>query len=414
MKLRNLLLTASLLLSANARGEALFINDATVHTMGIRAVIQNADILIRDGHIRSVGPDLTAPADATVIEAGGKPVTPGLFGGITGHGLVEIGAVENSVDNTLSGPGMRPEFDVTPAYNPASSTIPVTRMEGVTWSLLGAAQSDSIIGGQGRAVSLDGGYRSFMGDRVLFISAGGRAAGKSRGSRAAQWMLLEQAVSEAEAEMKWLPGPLLTPAGRSALESYLDGGTVIFDVHRASDILQVLAFAEKHGLKAVINGGAEAWKVADELAAAGVPVILNPLSNLPSNFDMLGARLDNAALLNEAGVTIAFSGFETHHSRKQRQAAGNAVANGLPWETALAALTAHPADILGLEEGFGRIEPGSPADIVIWSGDPLEVTTAAEQVILGGKAIDMVSRQSLLRDRYLQENPGLPRAYIHP
>ena len=253
-----------------------------------------------------------------------------------------------------------------------------------------------------------------MGEKVLFISTGGGASDKSGGSRAAQWMLLEQAISEATAEMKWLPSPLLTPAGRNALESYLDGGTVVFSVHRASDILQVLAFAEKHGLKAVISGGAEAWKVADELAAAGVPVILNPLSNLPSNFDMLGARMDNAALLNEAGVTVAFSGFETHQARKQRQAAGNAVANGLPWEAALAALTANPADILGLEEGFGRIEPGSPADIVIWSGDPLEVTSAAEQVILGGKVIDMVSRQTLLRDRYLQENPPLPRAYVKP
>lgn len=414
MILRNFFFAASLLFSANAWSEALFINDATVHTMGIRSVLQNADILIRDGRVKSVGPDLTAPADATVIEAGGKPITPGLFGGITGHGLVEIGAVENSVDNHLSGPGMRPEFDVTPAYSPASSTIPVTRIEGVTWSLLGAGQSQSIIGGQGQSVSLDGGYRSFMGEKVLFISIGGSASGKSRGSRAAQWMLLEQAIAEAESEMNWLPSPLLTPAGRTALKSYLNGGTAVFSVHRASDILQVLAFAEKHDLKAVISGGAEAWKVADELATVGVPVILNPLSNLPSNFDMLGARLDNAALLNEAGVTIAFSGFETHQSRKQRQAAGNAVANGLPWEAALAALTAHPADVFGMEEGFGRIEPGSPADIVIWSGDPLEVTSAAKQVILGGKAIDMVSRQTMLRDRYLQENPELPRAYIQP
>lgn len=414
MMLRKLFIAASLLVSANAWSGTLFINDATVHTMGIRSVLQNADILIRDGRIQAVGPDLTAPADASVIEAGGKPVTPGLFGGITGHGLVEIGAVENSVDSKLSGPGMRPEFDVTPAYNPASSTIPVTRIEGITWSLLGAGQTESIIGGQGQAVSLDGGYRSFMGEKVLFISTGGGASGKSRGSRAAQWMLLEQAISEARAEMKWLPSPLLTPAGRTALESYLDGSTVVFSAHRASDILQVLAFAGKHGLKAVISGGAEAWKVAEELATSGVPVILNPLSNLPSNFDMLGARLDNAALLHEVGVTIAFSGFETHQSRKQRQAAGNAVANGLPWDAALAALTANPADILGMEEGFGRIEPGSPADIVIWNGDPLEITSAAEQVILGGKAIDMVSRQTLLRDRYLEEHPDLPRAYIQP
>ena len=89
-----------------------------------------------------------------------------------------------------------------------------------------------------------------------------------------------------------------------------------------------------------------------------------------------------------------------------------AVANGLPWDAALAALTANPAAILALDEGFGTIEPGSPADLVIWSGDPLEVTTWAESVVLGGKPIDMVSRQTLLRDRYLPQAPGKPRAYI--
>ena len=143
----------------------------------------------------------------------------------------------------------------------------------------------TIIGGQGQVVSLDGGYTSFMGGKVLFVSTGGGASGKSRGSRAAQWMLLEQAISESGSGPEWLPSPLLTPAGRKALSSFLDGGTVVFSVHRASDILQVLAFSEKHGLKAVINGGTEAWKVANELAVAGVPVILNPLSNLPSNFE---------------------------------------------------------------------------------------------------------------------------------
>jgi imidazolonepropionase-like amidohydrolase len=154
--------------------------------------------------------------------------------------------------------------------------------------------------------------------------------------------------------------------------------------------------------------------VADELATAGVPVLLDPLTNLPSNFDRLGARLDNAALLHEAGVTVAFSGAGTHNARKQRQAAGNAVANGLPWDAALAALTAAPADIFGLGDGAGRIEPGSPADLVIWSGDPLEVTTWADQVIIGGVSVDMVSRQTLLRGRYLEAGTALPRAYVKP
>ena len=419
MKLKATLLAAALFSAGNCLAETLFINDATVHPMGLRPVMQNADILVREGKVHSLGAELQAPLDATVIEANGRPVTPGLFAGITAHGLAEISMVKGSVDSQLDrkplweGAGMHPEFDVTPAYNPLGSTIPVTRIEGLTWALLEASQAGSIIGGQGRAVSLDGGWNTWIGPGVLFVSVGSGASGKSGGSRAAQWMLLEQAFDEAASELSWTPNPLLTPAGRQALAGYLEQGPVVFSADRASDILQVLSFAKNHGLNAVINGGAEAWMVADELASAGVPVLLDPLLNLPGNFDRLGARLDNAALLHEAGVTVAFSGAGTHNARKQRQAAGNAVANGLPWDAALAALTSAPADIFELE-GSGRIEPGGPADLVVWSGDPLEVTTAADQVIIGGKAIDMVTRQTLLRERYLPEDPDLPRAYIKP
>jgi imidazolonepropionase-like amidohydrolase len=154
--------------------------------------------------------------------------------------------------------------------------------------------------------------------------------------------------------------------------------------------------------------------VADRLAEAGVPVLLDALANLPGTFDQLGARLDNAAILHAAGVTIAFAGAGTHQARKLRQVAGNAVANGLPYEAALIAMTANPAAIFELGDGFGTLEAGSRADLVIWSGDPLEVTSAADQVVIGGKPVRMVSRQTLLRDRYLPQNPTLPRAYIKP
>ena len=185
------------------------------------------------------------------------------------------------------------------------------------------------------------------------------------------------------------------------MKQFLRNGTIVFSVNRASDIRQVLKFAEHHGFKAVIEGGAEAWMVADEIAAAGIPVLLDPLQNLPANFDLLGARLDNAALLQAAGVTIGFSGAGTHHARKQRQVAGVAAANGLEHS---------PARIFGLPGG--RVEVGAPADLVLWSGDPLEVSESADQVILGGKLQSMESRQTRLRDRYLARDPALPRAYL--
>jgi len=235
-------------------------------------------------------------------------------------------------------------------------------------------------------------------------------------SRAAQFMLLNQAITEAGSTVAWTPDALLTVQGRQALAGFNGSGVVVFDVERASDILQVLAFASSNNINAVISGGTEAWMVADQLAESGVPVLLDPLMNLPVTFDQLGARLDNAAILHDAGVSIAFTGSEDapHNARKLRQAAGIAVANGLPYETALAGLTVVPASIFNLPDGYGTITPDTPANLVIWSGDPLEVTTIAESVVLEGTMIPMVSRQTLLRDRYLPENPGKPRAYIKP
>jgi imidazolonepropionase-like amidohydrolase len=163
-----------------------------------------------------------------------------------------------------------------------------------------------------------------------------------------------------------------------------------------------VGFASRHGAQPVIVGGAQAWQVAGQLAAARVPVVLDPLVNLPGSFDQLGASLENAARLHAAGVRIAFTNLNdgTHNARKVRQAAGVAVANGLPWDAALAALTASPAEIFGLGKDYGRIAPGYAADLVLWSGDPLEVTTFAEQVWIEGRPQSMRSRQTELRDRY--------------
>ena len=409
-----LVLLLGLFTTANTLADTLFINDATVYSMNSMVALQDGDILIRDGRIESLATGLTPPEDATIIEANGRPVTPGFFAGITELGLVEISAVESSVDDGLLTDQLRPEFDVTTAYNPFSSAIPVTRIEGYTWSMLGASRSGSIIGGQGQAVSLSGDFQSFAGNRVLFIDVGADASVQSGGSRAAQWMLLERAMTEAASEVTWSPDPLLTVAGRETLERFKTEGIVVFNADRASDILQVVEFSGRHGLTTVISGGAEAWMVADQLAEAGVPVLIDALSNLPGSFDELGARLDNAAILNAAGVTIAFYGTGTHQARKLRQVAGNAVANGLPYEAGLAAMTVNPAIMFELDDEYGSLAPGHAADLVIWSGDPLEVTAVADQVIIAGKLVPMVSRQTLLRDRYLPKDTEMPRAYIKP
>jgi imidazolonepropionase-like amidohydrolase len=217
-------------------------------------------------------------------------------------------------------------------------------------------------------------------------------------------MLLDQAIRETRPGGAGDPA-LLQPAGREALARYLVGGRVVFGVNRAADILQVLALARRHGMRPVIAGGAEAWVVAAELAAAKAPVVLDPLLNLPASFDALGARLDNAARLQRAGVVVVFSltGLAPHFAHKVRQLAGNAVAHGMPWDAALAGLTANPAAVFGLGASRGRIETGLVADLVLWNGDPLEVSSAADQVWVGGKPMSMRSRQTELLDRYLPQ-----------
>jgi len=305
---------------------------------------------------------------------------------------------------------------VTLAYNPESALLPVARIDGIGWTLLGAGSTEggSIVGGQGGVLRLDGSVDP-VGPRVLFVDLGAGASGLTGESRAAQWMLLDQLIDEARGRIPAASHmALLTPAGRETLAKYFGGeGRVMVAVNRAADIRQLLRWAQRRGVRVAISGGAEAWKLAPQLAAAGVPVFVDPLANLPGDFDRIGATLENAARLRAAGVQVGFSqsGDASHNARKIRQLAGNAVANGLPWEAGLAGLTSVPAQALGVADQVGSIAPGRRADLVLWSGDPLEVSTVAEQVWLDGRAVPMRSRQTELRDRYLRGETGLPRAY---
>jgi hypothetical protein len=402
-------LLAAALLAQCATAQDFLIHGATVHTASGKGTLKNTDVLIRGGVIAAVGGE-AGSSSATVIDAKGRALTPGLFGGLNALGIEEIGGESETVDSTLNQKSpqweqqWRPELDVTLAFNPRSIVIPVTRIEGVTWTVLAPAAADSIIGGQGSAVTLDGRYDAALpGSRSLFVQMGAAGARAAGGTRAAEYMLLDQAIREARSPGPIVQGALLHAAGREALNRYLVGGRVVFQVDRASDIREVVAFAERNGIKPVILGGDEAWLVAKDLAKTNVPVILNPLNDLPNDFDRLGASLENAARLQRAGVRIAFSSGDTPQSRLVRQLAGNAVAHGLPWDAALAAITSVPADIFGVGATHGRIAVGQSADLVLWSGDPLEVSTVADQVWIAGRSIDMKSRQTELRDRYVEK-----------
>ena len=404
-----------------ASAQDLLIRNATVHTASARGTLQATDVLVRNGRIAAIGNGLSA-GSATVVDAQGKPLTPTLFGGITDIGVEEVSGESATVDNTLAlganaaDMRVRPEFDVTLAYNPESVLVPVARVEGIGWTLLsaGTRPGGSFIGGQGGTVRLDGSLDA-IGPRALFVTLGGDGANLSGSSRAAQWMLLDQLIDEVRGRIA--PDSqfaLLTPAGRTTLAKYFGGGgRVVMRIQRAADIVRLLRWSKQRGVDVAIVGAAEGWKVAPQLAAAGVPVFVDALANLPADFDSLGARLENAARLHAAGVRVSFSqsGDASHNARKIRQLAGNAVANGLPWDAALAGLTSVPAATVGVAGELGTIAIGQRADLVLWSGDPLDVANVAQQVWLDGRAMPMRSRQTELRDRYLHGATGLPRAY---
>ena len=179
---------------------------------------------------------------------------------------------------------------------------------------------------------------------------------------------------------------------------------LLVKTHRASDIRTILKVAKDYRLKLILSGAVEGWLVADEIAAAKVPVIMDPIINLPQSYEKLGARLDNAKLLADAGVTLVFTGMDgqsTHNAYLVRQSAGNAVANGLDKTTAIAAMTLNPATLFGANVK-GEIATGAVADLVLWSGDPLDVTSEAELVLIDGVPAAMVSRALQLRDRYYE------------
>lgn len=425
-RLQPSVLTAGLLLglsllTGQAAAQNLLIRNATVHTAGPQGTLQHSDVLVRDGRIAAIGAGLAA-GNAMVIDAGGKPLTPTLFGGINSIGLEEVAAEDSTSDHSLALGAqtkemvVRPEFDVTLAYNPASVLLPIARIEGIGFSLLSADSrpGGSIIGGQGAVMRLDGSPDP-AGPKVLFVQLGSSGARLTGQSRAGQWMLLDQMIDEIKGRIPpSSPMAMLTPAGRDTFGRYLNGGgRVAVEIHRAADIRQLLRWSQRHGVRIAVVGGAEAWMVAPQLAAAKVPVFVDPLADLPDDFDQLGASLDNAARLRAAGAVVGFiQGKDpSHNARKIRQGAGNAVANGLAWEDGLAGLTRVPAEAFGVGDRLGTIAVGKRADLVLWTGDPLDVSSVASQVWFDGRAIPMRSRQTELRDRYMRAAGDLPRAY---
>ena len=423
---------AALAMATAAQAQTYAITNARVMMTGTAddpRQLRDATVVVRDGEVVSVRQGGDVPRQAEVIDARGGVVTPGLFAAVSGLGLEEISLNGEANDRSARGNvGLSASIDAADGFYADSSVIPISRSRGVTRAYVAPDAGSSMFGGCGMLIDLSGGPAAGEGsaitDRCLAqtVSLGYSGAQRAGDSRPASIALLRRALDDAldyaddrEGYARSYEDGRLPSRDAEALVPLLTGEQkMLAEVQGASDILRLLDLADEYRIDLVILGGAEAHRVAGRVAEAGVPVILDPLGNLPSRFETFGSTLEAAKLLEEAGVLVAFYDGDigyTHNVRLLPQLAGNAVANGMSYSGALSAITLNPARIWGRDD-LGMVAPGMTADLVVWDGDPLEVTTRATAVLIDGEAQDLDDRQKALTRRYRDLAPrDKPFAY---
>jgi imidazolonepropionase-like amidohydrolase len=432
-------------------------------------------VVIRNGRIVAAGPMAGVPAGATIVDARGKWVTPGIVAGFSRLGLAEVDLIGHaeegaggssdtagSADDTTSNGPFNAAIDVVPAINPLSTTIAVNRADGVTRALVAPSAGRNIFAGQGAVIDTGADMDPITAPRKFqFVELGQTGAEKAGGSRASSHILFRNALREAgelrryaapvAATRTTAPGAREQPTVRNPNESRIYGADarrsedvlltrfdaaalvpvlqgrqyLLVHVERASDILQVLALKREFpALKIVLVGASEGWMVADRIARAGVPVIASAVNDLPASFEQIAATQSNVGRMRVAGVSVSIGMIDDNDTRNlfmERQYAGNLVAlqripgaTGVSWGEALAMITSRPAEAVGMGREIGSLLPGRRGDVVIWSGDPLEGSSAAEAVYIDGVRQPLESHQTRLRDRYRDlTRRDLPEAYRH-
>jgi len=389
-----------------------FVVGGMVH-LGDGRIVPNATVEIEGTKVVAVHEAYTlanVPSDAHTIDATGKIVTPGLIGADTSLGLLEIEMEASTRDHSRGDDSLvRAGYRPSTAINADSSLLQIQALEGITSAAV--APSGGLLSGQVAWIDLlQGAHKDIV--FAPSVAVDGRLGQTAAGSRAATISTLRRILQDARVlrgrasayERRQLRDLAADAADLEALFPVLDGKIPLtLTANRTSDLLAALELAKEFDLRLVLLGGAEAWRVRAELARAGVTVIVQPSSNLPRDFDSLGSRLENAALLHEAGVKVGIAVLgDPHNVRNARQEAGIAASYGLPREAAISAVTHVIAAAYGMDQSHGSLEAGKIANLVVWSGDPLELSSWPEAVIIRGAQIPPVSRQSQLRDRYLR------------
>ena len=427
-RLAVMLVSSFALMAAPLAAETIAITGGKVVLGDGSAPIDGATVIIRDGYVLAAGSKVTIPANARRIDATGKWVTPGIFAGFSRVGLSEVDAVGTTNDTIAAGSAFSAALDVQYAVNPFSAPIAVSRAAGVTRAVVSPSTGKSIFGGYGAVIDLGQDRDPITKAQAFqFVELGETGQIRAGGSRAAAHILFRAMLDEARIYSRnpsLFDSDLMKASDAKALLPVINGEVrLLVHVESANDILKVLDLRKDFpSLKLVLVGASEGWRVADAIAAAKVPVLASALTNLPAKFEELSATQSNIGRMKQAGVLVAIGMIndnDAHQLRYSMQYAGNLVAlnkipgaAGLSWDEAFAAISSKPAEIMGMGSELGSLKAGRKGDAVIWSGDPLELSTQVESVFIDGVEQSLSNRQERLRERYRNPTPGaLPKAY---
>lgn len=425
--MKRFLLGCAALIAAPVSAQTVAITGGKVVIGDGSAPIENGTVVITNGRVVAAGAGVAVPAGAERIDASGKWVTPGIVAGFTRMGLVGVDAVDPSNDAGARNSPFNASLDVAPAINPDVAAMGVNRAAGVTRAIVSPDAGNVIFGGQGAVIDTGADMNPVTKAKafqfVEFGEAGARLAG---GSRPALIAAFKTALGEASDAAKGIfrEEALLKRGDALALVPVVNGTMKLFvHVESAPDILTVLLLKKDFpALNLVLVGATEGWRVAPQIAAAKVGVLASALNDLPESFEQLAATQSNIGRMKKAGVQVAIGMINDNEARQAQlsmQYAGNLVAlnkvpgaTGLSWDQAFATITSAPAEIAGVGADIGSLRAGRRGDVVIWDGDPLELTSGVQAVWIDGVKQSLVSRQTRLRDRYMTPTEGaLPNAY---
>ena len=429
--MKHLLLLSVAFLATPAAAQSVAITNAKLVIGDGSAPIEGGTVVVRDGRVIAAGQSVAVPAGMPSVDAGGKWVTPGIVAGFTRMGIVESDGVEETNDTAARGSPFHAAIDVAPAVNPATSSIPLNRAEGITRAIVAPDNDGSIFAGLGAVIDLGADRAPITKARAFQFMEYGGGGSRQGNSRPAMIAMFRNALAQVK---DYVRNPaaypdqgkdaLLTRADAAALVPVANGTMpLLIHVERASDMLALIDLKRDYpALKLVFVGAAEGWLVAAQIAAARIPVIASALTDLPATFDQLGSTQSNIGRMKAAGVLVGIGTInddEARQARLEKQYAGNLVAltklpgaTGLDWNAAFAAITSAPAEAIGMGGEIGSLRPGRRGDVVIWDGDPLELGTGVAAVYIDGVKQPLRTRQDALRDRYMVPQEGaLPKAY---